>query len=84
MICNVIGLPDMSFCSRHSALYAYRIPLVLLHGLGLLAFSWALFPLTEPLSKTSLFWNHEIMSTSCICRASYSGSSSSATTTTGS
>eukprot|EP01036_Dinobryon_divergens_P028534 gene28534-37492_t len=69
MICNVIGLPDMSFCSRqhNSALYPYRVPLVLLHGLGILAFSWALFPLTEPLSKTSLFWNHEIMSTSCIC-----------------
>lgn len=45
MICNFIGLPDLGFCQERGShlahLYSFRIPLLIIHALGLLGF-WLL------------------------------------------
>lgn len=51
VICNFMGLPDTSFMNavsyhgQYSVLYSYRFILLLLHGLGLVLFSFMLYPL---------------------------------------
>ena len=70
MICNAMGLPDLSFCDPSSSdwqLYPYRIPLLILHAAGLILFSFLLFPLTENFSHTSVFWNSDILRNDCFC-----------------
>lgn len=68
MICNTIGLPDLSFTSeprgksgssahlRFFYLYEYRWLLLVLHALGLVAFSCCLLPFTEVFVDSSPLW----------------------------
>mmetsp|Transcript_23771 Transcript_23771/g.34032 ORF Transcript_23771/g.34032 Transcript_23771/m.34032 type:complete len:274 (-) Transcript_23771:380-1201(-) len=69
MICNVIGLPDLSFYTSQSgfmsSLLPYRYLLLALHALGLIGFGYLLFPLTEELAKTSIYWNPSLSTTWC-------------------
>lgn len=62
VICNFMGLPDVSFMrsgsshyGQYTVLYSFRITLLLLHGLGLLLFSWAIFPVTASLSMPPIY-----------------------------
>lgn len=57
VICNFQGLPDLSFMHptcEYSFLYRYRLYFLLLHALGLLIFSLALYPLTESFNHYSM------------------------------
>jgi prenyl protein peptidase len=63
VICNFMGLPNIEFMvegspasSGYRSLYRYRYPLLCLHGLGLILFAWALYPVTESLSKHSIYY----------------------------
>jgi membrane protease YdiL (CAAX protease family) len=60
VICNFMGLPDVSFMSandggQYSFLYRLRIPLLLLHAGGLVMFGTCLFPMTAHLQRYSFF-----------------------------
>lgn len=64
MFCNYWGLPDLSFLSppsrqRHSDLaflYPYRYLLLVMHGVGLVAFSAVFLASTEHLTRESVFY----------------------------
>ena len=61
VICNYMGLPDVSFMQpfsyrgQYSMMYPYRFILLLLHGLGLVLFGFALGPLTATFSDQSVY-----------------------------
>ena len=63
-ICNVCGLPDMDFmkpprsryASQTSCLFNVRYLFLFLHALGLVLFTFVLFPLTESQAKNSLLY----------------------------
>lgn len=62
MICNFVGLPDMGFMQpppnhhqRMGCNYQYRYILLALHVLGLILFSFVLFPWTASLAEQSYF-----------------------------
>lgn len=66
VICNTIGLPDVSFTAvpklgnfihlRYFYLYEYRWLLLALHAAGLIAFGCCLFPFTERFVADSPLW----------------------------
>jgi len=66
IICNTMGLPDISFVSepkpgnfahsRYFFMYGYRWGLLVLHAMGLIVFSYCLFPLTEGFTANSPLW----------------------------
>ena len=60
VFCNFMGLPDLRFLSRQTAprLFPFRWPLLLAHGLGLLLFWSALFPLTASLAPSAALLSH--------------------------
>eukprot|EP01041_Mallomonas_annulata_P009935 gene9935-20660_t len=65
IICNIVGLPDLSFLYESSSinagvfsyLHRYRHLLLLLNALGLILFGYAIFPFTESLSQRSPLWH---------------------------
>mmetsp|Transcript_22058 Transcript_22058/g.21308 ORF Transcript_22058/g.21308 Transcript_22058/m.21308 type:complete len:413 (-) Transcript_22058:266-1504(-) len=66
IICNFIGLPNVGFLhqpkslesSEYSCMFKYRYYLLFAHGLGLVLFSYLILPLTEDLSKKSIYWEN--------------------------
>jgi membrane protease YdiL (CAAX protease family) len=65
VICNFVGLPDISFmttpgtlgASDRACLYRIRYPLVALHVAGLVLFAYCMLPFTETIaSKYSGYW----------------------------
>ncbi len=65
VLCNLLGLPDLGFMhsttnkqlsNEYSCLYTYRYLLLFMHAVGLVAFSFALFPLTDSMVPHSPYW----------------------------
>ena len=62
IICNFMGLPDTSFMNEgpysqgeYSVLFSYRYVLLLLHALGLVMFTLAIYPMTFVFTHTSIY-----------------------------
>ena len=65
VICNAVGLPDIAFMtnptnkgrsSEYSCMFSYRYFHLFIHALGLVLFALLVLPVTDSLSRESVYW----------------------------